>query len=125
MHTNVWIILVATIFVLLFFFRSRADSPRPTSIEPWVIDAFRKRRRQQWLMSVPVAALFIFLRWGHAHPSTGVGMQDFLLLGLVAVAGLFTYRNWRCPKCDAYVGKYPMYSGVCPKCGTALRLPTR
>ena len=75
-------------------------------------------------MSVPAASLFVFLGWGHAHSSSGVGMRDFLLLILVAVAGLFTCRDWRCPKCDAYVGKYPMYRGVRPRCGTALRLPT-
>lgn len=123
--TGVWLVFAAMLVVLLWFLRSRAVLRRPTSIEPWVIKAFRKKKRQQWLMSVPLALFLIFLRSNYAHSPGGAGMENVLLLVLLAVAGLFTYHNWRCPKCDTYAGKYPMYSRVCPKCGTALREPTK
>ncbi|MEO5813457.1 MAG: hypothetical protein ABIU96_06320 [Rhodanobacter sp.] len=121
-----WLVIVfAAALVLLLGLHSRAVSPRASSIEPAVIEAFRAARRRQWLMSVPLAVLVMFLQWHRVHSSTGAGMDSILLLLAVAVAALFTYRNWRCPNCGAYLGKYPLYRGVCPKCGAALREQTK
>ena len=119
------LLAAAAIFVLLLMLRSHTDMPKPTSTDAAVIEAFRRIRRRQGLTSVPLAAAFLFLEWRRAHSPTGGGADLFLLLIVVAAAGLFTYRNWRCPRCGAYPRKYPLYRGVCPKCGTALREPTQ
>lgn len=107
--------------LLLHFFR-RASAP-PTSVEPWIIEAFREKKRKQWLLAIPVGLLALFPYWLRAYPSAG-GLL-LLPVALLVLAGClyFSYRNWRCPKCDAYLGKYAWQTGVCPKCGTALREP--
>ena len=121
MGFNLLVIVFVVIFVLLLAFRPRTDAVHPVRTEPGVIEAFRKARRRQWVMSIPLATVVIYLQWHRGHSSSATGVDDILSLIAVAVAVLFTYRNWRCPECGAYLGKYPLYRGVCPKCGTALR----
>jgi hypothetical protein len=109
------VLLLASVF--------RRKSPAPTSIEPAVIEAFRKTYRQQWLMAISTA---VFLVWVFKYPSSGGILHGWLLLVALAVMAwvcLLTYRHWRYPKCGAYLGRNPLYTGQCPNCGTALRAP--
>ncbi|MEO8810856.1 MAG: hypothetical protein ABI386_11480 [Rhodanobacter sp.] len=77
-------------------------------------------------MSILLAPPFIYLAWGHKSTGAPLGSMAIGLLFLItAVACLFTWKNWRCPKCGAYLGKHPLYYGVCPKCGTALQEPAK
>lgn len=109
--------------VLLLALAFRRKPPAPTTIEPSVIQAFRKTYRQQWLMAISTA---VFLVWVFKYQSIGGAVHGWLLLLALAVVAwvcLFTYRHWRCPKCGAYLGRNPLYTGQCPNCGTALREP--
>ena len=116
-------ILVLAGIVLLLAPAFRGKPPPPTSIDPSVIEAFRKIYRLQMLLTVPtVVALF----WVFKPPSSGGALHGLLLLAtgiLVAWVCLHTYRNWRCPKCGAYLGRNPMYDWQCRNCRTALRAP--
>ena len=115
----------ATLTALLLLRRFRRDPPQATSVEPWVIEAFQKKKRQQWLLGIPVGVVWFFSFRERAHPSgSGETLLFWLALAITVWACVFTYRNWRCPKCGAYLGKYAWQRGVCPKCGTALCEPS-
>lgn len=121
---NLLLILAITVIALAAHQFMRGSSPPPTSVEPLVIVAFRKIYRQQMLLALVAAPFFV---WVMNYPTSG-GSSHGLLIALawagLAGIGVFTYRNWRCPKCGAYLGRNPMYYGKCPRCGTALREPT-
>ncbi len=125
MFTHLLVIAAVTVVGLLLLRLFRRDRPQPTSVEPWVIEAFEKKKRQQWLLGIPIGLVLLLFSWQKVHPS-GIGIF-VSLFAVVIVAGvcLFTYRNWRCPKCGAYLGKYAWQAGVCPNCGTALRVPRK
>lgn len=99
--------------------------PRPSSIDPDVIAAFRRIRLRQWAISIPMAILVVCLEGTDGRRGAANDLGWPLMLLILVVAFWFTYRNWRCPKCDAYLGRYPTYYGVCPKCGMALLNPDR
>lgn len=119
-----WLILFIAILELLAWWLWEGHV-KPIDIDPSVFEQFRKIMRRQLLMLIPVPLLAGFAFWlrgqsGHA------GAILFPVVALV-MAGCFVFiwRNWRCPKCDAYLGKYAAQTGVCPKCGTALRAPRK
>ena len=123
MGMNLLLLVAIVVIVFVLALALRGKSPAPNSTEPSVIEAFRKEYRQQWLVSIPTAA---FVLWVFERPSSGGALHGLLLVtaaAVVAGVGLFTYRNWRCPKCGAYLGRHPLYTGTCPNCGTALREP--
>ena len=113
--------MVCALMLIRFLRRERA---RPTSVDSQTIEVFQRRKRRQFLLCVPVVLLWFFLYRERTHPS---GMSEVacfsLAMAVLAGACLFTYYNWRCPKCAGYLGKYAWQSGLCPKCGTALREP--
>ena len=116
-------VIALTAIVLLLALAFRRKPPAPTSIDPAVIEAFRKMYRQQCLMAIPTAA---FLVWVLKDPASGGALHELLLpvaVVLVVWVCVHTYRHWRCPKCGAYLGRNPLYTGQCPNCGTALREP--
>ena len=115
------VVLVAVVIVFAWAFRG--TPPPPTSVDPAVIDAFRKIYRQQISISVLTAP---FVVWVFHSTSSGGDRHGLLLLVagvLVVWVCLHTYRYWRCPKCGAYLGRNPTYNWQCPSCGTALRKP--
>lgn len=75
MDIHVLVIIVVAIIIYLLIGRSRGDLPQPTSVEPWVIEAFRKKKCQQWLLGIPVGLVAFFLLWLRAHPSIGAGLE--------------------------------------------------
>jgi hypothetical protein len=84
---------------------------------------FAARRKRQLILAVPLLAVFIGFavladeRNGGLVP-TAVVAPAFLLL--VGGAFVFSFRNWRCPACDKYLGK-GISPRFCPKCGVALQ----
>ena len=109
MHQLGYVAMVGVLTLLLWALRGK--QPTPTSIEPWVIAAFRKRRQQQVLISIPAAIFFV---WVFKYSSGSGALHGLLwLVGVAWVAWicLYTYRTWRCPKCGAYLGQHPLVYG--------------
>jgi hypothetical protein len=84
---------------------------------------FAVRRKRQMILAVPLVVLVLLAilsdRGGGAIfgiPRQTIGMGFFIF---VVGALMFSFRNWRCPACDRYLGKgTPSY---CPKCGVELQ----
>jgi hypothetical protein len=98
--------------------------PKPASIDLAVIAEYRRIRLRQLAMSAPLALLVLWMAHGGKSAAWTGGGWPLMMLILVGVLW-FNYRNWRCPKCGSYLGRYPGYKGVCPQCGTALLEPSR
>ena len=83
------------------------------------------RRRRQFVVAIPlVMVLVIILIWSRV---TGTEETDWLppaiwrsiaLLVLLWLIG-FSLFNWRCPRCNAYLGKFSFKH--CSNCGVELR----
>lgn len=87
-------------------------------------ELFKERRNRQWIVTVPMVVLVFGLIWFRDHPGQalmGVGANAFAPVFLVALAAvtIFTFRNWRCPACNGYLGK-AISPKFCPKCGAQL-----
>ena len=86
---------------------------------------FAVRRRRQFAMAVPlltiVAGVTILTDRTTGDvlgvPRAAIGPAFAVL---VASALAFSLRNWRCPACNAYLGK-GAHRYSCPKCGVELR----
>jgi len=86
---------------------------------------FAARRKRQITLAVPlIGAIIAVALLGDSDqqeflglPSAAWGAGFFLL---VAGALIFSFRNWRCPACDRYLGKQ-MSPKFCSKCGVVLQ----
>ena len=87
---------------------------------------FAVRRQRQIILAVPLIAVFVGFALLSDRQNGGdvLGIPAALVapvfLALVAGALIFSFRNWRCPACDKYLGK-GMSPRFCPKCGVALQ----
>ena len=86
--------------------------------------AYVQRRRRQLLLSGPLLLLVFaasMARGSHAQTFLGMPIETggpvFFLIIIAALA--FSWRNWRCPGCDSYLGRNfnPRH---CPGCGLEL-----
>ncbi len=95
----------------------------PTSDAEQVIHAFRRKRRLQWCWYLPAAglAVWIYLR-SDSISITGPDIPiELAVLGVFMFAWLmFSFWNWRCPACKAYLGE-SFHPATCLKCGALLR----
>jgi hypothetical protein len=88
--------------------------------------AFAARRKRQLILAVPLVAIFIGFAVLADQRNGGavLGMPAAVVapgfLVLVGAAIVFSFRNWRCPACDKYLGK-GISPRFCPKCGVALQ----
>ena len=86
---------------------------------------FALRRRRQLIAIVPTV-LFAFLLGAtdgrHGARLAGIPQSYAMVTALVGVAGIvwFSFRNWRCPSCDRYLGR-TMNPSFCSRCGIPLR----
>ena len=78
---------------------------------------FRRRRRNQILIYLPMIAGAIVVRFGGPWSA-----QDSERIWAVAVIAsiVLTIRNWRCPACERYLGRRFSLE-FCPRCGAPLR----
>lgn len=87
-----------------------------------VITRFRSRRNRQFILAgVVIAMVMIQILFGRSNQSTQLERFIAITLPAVVVGGLvFSLFNWRCPKCNGYLGRSlnPRY---CSKCGAQLR----
>ena len=84
---------------------------------------FSTRRRRQIFLAVPIVVLAVCVRiFSEQIQKTGIPDAVWITVFLVLVLGaiLFSFRNWRCPACDRYLGR-SIGPSFCPKCGVALQ----
>jgi len=87
---------------------------------------FAKRRRRQIFVAIPFGALVVvaliarnngdFLAKLPVSPPVFAGA--FITIIVAALA--FSFINWRCPACNAYLGR-SLGPSFCPRCGVELR----
>lgn len=86
---------------------------------------FAARRKRQLILAVPlVLAVIAVAALRNSGPQEPLGIPSSVwgsaFLVLVAGALIFSFRNWRCPACNRYLGK--QYSPkFCSKCGVVLQ----
>jgi len=81
---------------------------------------FIQTRRRQVAALVPAGgALFLLARSGDYAGDVGVGSTALGILFLFAAAALFTWLNWRCPKCHQHLGAR-LNPQQCETCGAEL-----
>ncbi len=92
---------------------------------PQMVQEFKERRTRQWIAS-GLAVLVIFtMMWLEQHPGTVDARTLHMMAGpsmIIVLVGLvaFSFFNWRCPACQAYLGKgwNPKF---CVRCGEPLQ----
>jgi len=86
---------------------------------------YTRRRGKQLAVSVPLVAVVLALALTQDPQSETILALSAQIAGpifLVIVAGalLFSYRNWRCPACNKYLGR-TFNPKHCHSCGVELR----
>ena len=87
---------------------------------------FAERRKRQIILAIPLVALVVGFavfadeRSPAALPGIPASMVAPVFFAVVVGALIFSFRNWRCPACDKYLGK-GVSPRFCPKCGVALQ----
>jgi hypothetical protein len=86
---------------------------------------FATRRRRQLIATVPFIILIIL--FATINESTGLALgvipiSIFYSIFFIAIIGLliFSFKNWRCPACNKYLGK-AFNPSFCSKCGVGLK----
>jgi len=97
----------------------------PQERNPQIIQEFKRRRARQLTIIPVVIAAAILLGWSQEHAGDSLGgVPGRLLTGVgiavIVAAVLFSFRNWRCPACDGYLGK-AISPNFCLKCGAPLQ----
>ncbi|SRR6266550_1923767 len=87
--------------------------------------AFSDRRRKQWLLTAAFSPMIVAaLLYSRGVTGTILGLSGQfgapLFLALVVIAGIFSFRNWRCPGCSKYLGR-AINPRHCPHCMVQLR----
>ena len=86
---------------------------------------FAERRRKQMILVIPFLILIVgsfFMGDRDVSSIFGISSEAAGLAFLILVAGAlaFSFRNWRCPACDKYLGKV-INPKHCHACGIELR----
>jgi len=86
---------------------------------------FAKLRRRQWVATIPFLVVLVPLLLGQfgvaLPPMLGDrNKQANVLLAIGAATFAFSLWNWRCPGCNAYLGK-TRDARHCRRCGVQLR----
>jgi hypothetical protein len=87
-------------------------------------DAFAERRKRQWIVSIPFALLLFAFAFAQDRTSGAIlgvppEITGPILIGSVLVLVVFSFRNWRCPACNKYLGR-AIHPKFCQNCGVAL-----
>jgi hypothetical protein len=81
------------------------------------------RRKRQLIMTVPFLALVLGLMMSENQGTKILGLPAEqaapILIGLMAIFLIFSFRNWRCPGCRRYLGK-AFNPRHCHSCGVQL-----
>ena len=86
--------------------------------------AFALRRRNQTLVSVPFFVVLVVLAFTRGSDAVGrltnttAILYGLLFAGVIGVL-VFSFRNWRCPACNRYLGR-TFNPRHCVGCGAQL-----
>ena len=88
-------------------------------------DEFAARRKRQLLASLAVVPMLLIVFTADEKAGTalaGIPLAVVAPIAFLLIVGLlvFSFRNWRCPACEKYLGK-GIGPAFCPKCGVALK----
>ena len=86
---------------------------------------FARKRKAQFAIAIPFVAamlgLILFEEQLNEVIATYPAWVPGAVFAVAAVAiGGFSWRNWRCPACDKYLGRSASMVH-CPNCGVALK----
>lgn len=89
---------------------------------------YAERRRRQLILAVILVPMVIGVQlMGHGEGGgvlQAIGLTEDLagkgFFAMVMVALLFSFKNWRCPACDGYLGRSVGHQ-FCPKCGVKFK----
>ena len=101
------------------------DSNARPERDPRVIEEFRRRRTKQLWVTIPAVLVIMALIWSmesRGGAPVGLPQSAALSIKIAVLFGLiiFSFGNWRCPACNAYLGK-SLGPRFCQKCGAQLR----
>lgn len=88
-----------------------------------IVEEFKSRRKKQFIAIIPVVIGMIFIVLAEEGGSLyGIDQIYSLIIGGVIVLSclVFSFMNWRCPKCNTYLGK-KISPAFCSSCGEKLR----
>lgn len=84
---------------------------------------YQKRRKKQWtvvLLCIPVILLFLLQVADKHMVFIGTGTLAIITVLFLACVVAFTLVNWRCPNCNAFLGKN-ISAHRCEECGVRLQ----
>jgi len=115
-----YLLIAGVVIVLVGFAYLRRRGRPPAATSPEIVEEFRRRRRRQWLIGIPIFVLVSPLIFRHkGEPLPGGLPYAALCCGVIIVTLIASHRNWRCPACGAYLGRYS--GDRCRKCGVGFR----
>lgn len=92
--------------------------------DPKIVEEFGRRRRRQITLAVLLITGVIWLTWVMEHYGSGWRLSErdrgMAVMAVVLSALAYSWRNWRCPACNRYLGK-SMWLAFCPGCGVPLK----
>jgi hypothetical protein len=82
------------------------------------------RRQRQLMMTLPLGLVILALIFTDDNPGgsiMGIRADVFtaLMVGLILIIALVSFRNWRCPGCNKYLGR-AFNPNFCQRCGVQL-----
>lgn len=92
---------------------------------PQILEEFKRRRSVQWKITIGVVCSAFLLAMAQEQLRQW-NLQAYerpamvLILSLIAMCVFLTFRNWRCPGCQRYLGKN-LNPRFCPGCGIPLQ----
>ncbi len=86
-----------------------------------VREEFSRRRKRQWIASAcAVAGIALAFLGPSIFGEVGQKPAEgpLVVVGIAVVIGvaIFSFKNWRCPRCGHYLGKR-MFLRFCTSCG--------
>ena len=89
--------------------------------DPRIVEEFGRRRRRQLMLVALLIPALIWLSWVMEHSGqVSKQAQGPIVMALVVAALAYSWKNWRCPACNRYMGKSAFLS-FCPACGVPLK----
>ena len=89
-----------------------------------IIEGFRKRKKKQLIITAPlilaIVGMVLVRDMEGALAGIPVSAISGVCTGLVFAGILFSVFNWRCPACNAYLGK-GISPKFCRRCGAQLQ----
>lgn len=87
-------------------------------------EKFKQKRNRQIAVAVILFPSIFGMSYISNNPEGELGgisnyVLLFLLIGLIIGGVIFSIINWRCPSCNAYLGK-KLSQKYCSSCGTKL-----